>query len=268
MKTRSRAFTLIELLVVIAIIAILAAILFPVFAQAKLAAKKASCLSNLKQHALAYIMYATDVDDMAVRQGVDAGGWIYWFAGSGKPLGFMDPTEYPNWGRETYPYVKNLQMYVSPGAPLDGNSVYGYISNNAKAGNGSYAANGASLGISLTSFSDAANTIYLQSKNTTTREAIVQPTPLYPLGTPYIANGIDISWVGATFGKGGNYAWCDGHAKYKVRTGIQFRNFGIYGTVHCYRPACIDVPNTQGMNDPLTNGNFWDTWGTVDVGLI
>ncbi len=268
MKTRSRAFTLIELLVVIAIIAILAAILFPVFAQAKMAAKKASCLSNLKQHALAYIMYANDYDDMGVRQGVDAGGWIYWFAGSGKPLGFMDPTEYPNWGRDTYPYVKNLQMYESPGAPKDNNPVFGYISNNPKAGNGSYAANGGALGISLTSFSDSANVIYLQSKNTTTREAIVQPTPLYPLGTPYIANGIDISWVGATFGKGGNYAWCDGHAKYRPRTGITFRNFGIYGTVHCHQPGCTDVPNTTGLTDPLVNPNYWDTWGTVDVGLI
>jgi prepilin-type N-terminal cleavage/methylation domain-containing protein/prepilin-type processing-associated H-X9-DG protein len=62
-KSRSGAFTLIELLVVIAIIAILAAILFPVFAQAKLAAKKTVDLSNVKQIGLAALMYANDNDD-------------------------------------------------------------------------------------------------------------------------------------------------------------------------------------------------------------
>ncbi len=63
-RARRAAFTLIELLVVIGIIAILAAILFPVFAQAKEAAKKASCISNLKQVSLAFVMYASDHDDL------------------------------------------------------------------------------------------------------------------------------------------------------------------------------------------------------------
>src|ERR1700736_4417720 len=65
---KRKAFTLIELLVVIAIIAILAAILFPVFAQAKLAAKKTTSISNQKQMGLSLIMYANDYDDLYPRE--------------------------------------------------------------------------------------------------------------------------------------------------------------------------------------------------------
>src|SRR5688572_4048061 len=68
MKGLSRAFTLIELLVVIAIIAILAAILFPVFAQAKVAAKKTQALSNLKQLGTATYLYMNDWDGVVNRK--------------------------------------------------------------------------------------------------------------------------------------------------------------------------------------------------------
>jgi len=67
-----RGFTLIELLVVSAIIAILAAILFPVFVRAREAARKATCLSNLKQIALAAIMYAQDYDEVLPTAGGNA----------------------------------------------------------------------------------------------------------------------------------------------------------------------------------------------------
>lgn len=90
-SNRSKAFTLIELLVVIAIIAILAAILFPVFAQAKLAAKKASDLSNVKQLSLGVLMYGTDVDDTYP--------FCWGFNSDWKP-----------WHMVTSPYIKNRQI--------------------------------------------------------------------------------------------------------------------------------------------------------------
>jgi prepilin-type N-terminal cleavage/methylation domain-containing protein len=83
----ARAFTLIELLVVIAIIAILAAILFPVFAQAKAAAKKTSCLSNVKQMATAAQLYLGDFDDnyppggYSEPSGFTYSNTLYWYFG-------------------------------------------------------------------------------------------------------------------------------------------------------------------------------------------
>lgn len=98
-KNRRSGFTLIELLVVIAIIAILAAILFPVFAQAKLAAKGASSLSNVKQTGLANIMYCTDYDDLFTSQYVDeTGNW-----------GWQE-----SWIMHVLPYMKSYGIVKDP----------------------------------------------------------------------------------------------------------------------------------------------------------
>ncbi len=91
-----RGFTLIELLVVIAIIAILAAILFPVFARAREKARQASCQSNLKQIGLAYMMYVQDNDETF---------------GHGWP----EPSWSSYWG-QLQPYMKNTQMLLCPSA--------------------------------------------------------------------------------------------------------------------------------------------------------
>src|SRR5687767_6701505 len=108
--SKKRAFTLIELLVVIAIIAILAAILFPVFAQARAAARKTSCLSNTKQFTLAALMYAQDYDETVMSPAF-------------RRLGNPPPTQYSNfyWGRRwmvwpelIQPYTKNLDIFTCP----------------------------------------------------------------------------------------------------------------------------------------------------------
>jgi len=119
---RRNAFTLIELLVVIAIIAILAAILFPVFAQARGAARKTSCLSNIKQITLASLMYSQDYDEV--------------LNGPALRRCNQPATEYSNlwWGRNwmtwpelVVPYTKNTQIYTCP--DRSSQPFYGYAIN-------------------------------------------------------------------------------------------------------------------------------------------
>src|SRR5882724_10971003 len=102
MHTSKRAFTLIELLVVIAIIAILAAILFPVFAQAKAAAKTTVALSSTKQIGLSQQMYLADNDDVYPLR---------------RTCVNTAPTTVASWKQVTYPYSKNTGIYTDPVNP-------------------------------------------------------------------------------------------------------------------------------------------------------
>src|SRR5438270_3680752 len=120
-RTRARAFTLIELLVVIAIIAILAAILFPVFAQVREKARGAACLSNLKQIGSAWMMYTQDYDGMFPTSdpGDVANMWLpNAQSQSGRCADMKDRGGYGGWvGNLLLPYSKNTAIFQCPSNP-------------------------------------------------------------------------------------------------------------------------------------------------------
>lgn len=113
--TRKGGFTLIELLVVIAIISILAAILFPVFSQARESARRTSCLSHLKQMGTAFQMYQQDNDGRFHK------GWNLLSApvnGFGAHTSMSDPIDaWTHWPWFYGPYVKNVQIFDCPSSP-------------------------------------------------------------------------------------------------------------------------------------------------------
>lgn len=122
-----RAFTLIELLVVIAIIAILAAMLFPVYAQAKESAKKTTVLSNMKQSGMSFIMYASDNDDVLPLGLTPNSATNSWRRTGGHqvPAGWWPTTRYipaedaQGWANSTHPYRKSWPLLMVPGVQVD-----------------------------------------------------------------------------------------------------------------------------------------------------
>jgi prepilin-type N-terminal cleavage/methylation domain-containing protein/prepilin-type processing-associated H-X9-DG protein len=103
MRRKTQGFTLIELLVVIAIIALLAAILFPVFSRARENARRASCMSNEKQLALGVLQYVQDYDEKLPMWALDA-----------------NAKSTTGWQAVIYPYVKNGQVYRCPSVSQNG----------------------------------------------------------------------------------------------------------------------------------------------------
>jgi prepilin-type N-terminal cleavage/methylation domain-containing protein/prepilin-type processing-associated H-X9-DG protein len=267
-QTRSRAFTLIELLVVIAIIAILAAILFPVFAQAKAAAKKTSCLSNNKQASLGAVMYASDSDDVFPFDGGGSPGMTYY----GQPYvnGAMDPAARTNWARGVYPYTKNYGVYLCPVATdQDGSNGWGCFDNNGKptAFCGSAAMNAITTGKTVTAMPEPANTVLMSELSSKQKVSITAPAwNGYAAGTcPNVIGkpGANLC-PGGTDGPttnvnhdGGNYGYADGHSKYAKKSGMKYSQFGWTGVCRFFGSGTPppNVTNSDATLTPLLDKN-------------
>lgn len=211
---RLRAFTLIELLVVIAIIAILAAILFPVFAQAREAARKATCQSNLKQIATAVMMYAQDFDEITPHTAPDYNAW------GTKPIIPGSPNcptpRWLLWVHLIHAYTKNVGILTCP------SSDYRYPTPATCASNrwyhpfGGYGGNPWVFNRNLSEFEKPADTI-LSLDNGSNTNRVVDGYPVYR--THYY-----LAWWGDSFGFNAttthprhsgvsNVAFLDGHVK-------------------------------------------------------
>jgi prepilin-type N-terminal cleavage/methylation domain-containing protein/prepilin-type processing-associated H-X9-DG protein len=173
-RNRQAGFTLIELLVVIAIIAILAAILFPVFAQAREKARQTTCSSNERQLGLAFMQYQQDNDEMF-------------------PSGIENPTpvdEYwrgNGWSSEIYPYVKSTGVYKCPDdstQAIGSNVPVSYFMNSNLAGSGSHGA--------LAGLSSPTATVLLGEIATITYDVTNNAPTRKP--TDVVADGTDVGW--------------------------------------------------------------------------
>ncbi len=215
---KRRGFTLIELLVVIAIIAILAAILFPVFARAREKARQTSCLSNLKQITLGTLMYAQDFDEM-LPQG---GHWLY--------IGGVRTMMY--WTRAIEPYLKNTQLLMCPSSSYKSSPNgwnYGFVSQTTgyNGGTGSFVLPN---GTSVPSYSApvALARITAPAERVLVSDSTNFYTVLhywYRTDSPYSEVGGAYYWVDGRHNGGANCGFLDGHAKWLTST-------SPYGAAH------------------------------------
>lgn len=224
-SSRSTGFTLIELLIVIAIIALLAAILFPVFNRARESARRASCLNNMKQLGMATMQYVQDYDEMMP-------GNASLDIGAGLALGFMQPDSSGggrNFHRSLYPYLNNLDVYKCPSAlpyTSSGSSGSGYAEvTGAGAGNTSYAANWIVCDRKIAIIPNPAEIVMMSEFNIYQRAAQLRP---YTGGLGYTQfHNAKMDYLHFD---GGNRIFCDGHAKWSKKTAMKFSDFGAAGT--------------------------------------
>ena len=214
-----RGFTLIELLVVIAIIAILAAILFPVFAQAREKARTVSCLSNFKQLGLSLTMYLQDYDEMVLPR--------YNACPSTGPAATPDAPLL--WTATIQPYVKNKQVFVCPSSSL---SKYGDTWNTRSTISSGY--NQTISGWYYPTPDGCGNmilptlpAIQYPAKNVMFADSVPGPKPEGYRGYLFGNTGLNVPFtktpagsLGARHTEGTNLAFFDGHAKWFKGTAV------------------------------------------------
>lgn len=203
-----RGFTLIELLVVIAIIAILSAILFPVFARARENARRASCLSAEKQIGLGLMMYAQDYDEKMP---------LYYFTGS---------VSYA-WNGALAPYVKNDQIFICPSASeilywCGPTVVHPYES-------GSYGYNiylGTTTPVSLASVQSPSETVAIGEITQTVDWSIMYAPSQWGIArTPICGTGTTLGdQIAFRHFEGNDIVFMDGHAKWMKKSALQDYN--------------------------------------------
>jgi prepilin-type N-terminal cleavage/methylation domain-containing protein/prepilin-type processing-associated H-X9-DG protein len=238
----SNGFTLVELLVVIAIIAILAAILFPVFAQAKDAAKKVVALSNERQLGLAWMMYADDCDGMVPWLTAGPNGESrYWW---GMVIGnTVDETQGP-----LYPYTKGKGIQADPSFPNELRSkvgITGYGYNYVFLGGG---------GVSYASIPTPATKVGFASSARINSFQYVKPTlEANPLLDPPSNNypGFQGRHAGL-----GTVLWTDGHATV-AHPAYRSGTFGYGFSADLYRRNCLGdlTPNGDTTSNALFDLN-------------